>query len=306
MTQEQKSIAEAPNLTEALYEFFKYNSGDTKKIQEPYIKYFKGCNKILDIACGRGEFLELLSENGLSGVGIDLNQKLSEKLENKGLNCICNDVFTYLDKSNENSFDGIFSSHFVEHLESEQIVKLFELCSKVLKPNGVLIITTPNVGSLPMHLDYFHRDFSHNKFYHPKIIEFFLVYSGFSVIESGTNENFWFKSPIGALAPSSPLNSLSYDNSNLVVQSNHIRSNNPLVFIKNKISYLFINYILCKQFNKINEIVNGQSDKITKLNILIKKQSEIIEKNNQNITEINSCINNLYPPSEVYVIARKR
>lgn len=361
MNKEQKSITKASNLTTALYEFFKYDPEATKKIQEPYIKYFKGCTKILDIACGRGEFLELLSENGIPGVGIELDQKMSEDLNNKGLDCICDDVFNYLKKSSDNSFDGIFTSHFIEHLEPEKIVELLELCNKVLKPNSILIITTPNVGSLPMHLDYFHRDFSHMKFYHPKIIEFFLEYSGFSIIESGTNEKFWFSSPIndsninnfkiikpeiehvkivGTVVESVRLNNpIEYVNLNSDFKKiRYNKKENPFIFLKRKISDLLIEYVLQPHFNEINKILNNKIDDINKMindqnsnfnmqvdiikkqNIAIKQHAEFIEiyrdifknhaeiseKQTQVIKDIVSWVDHFYPPSEVYVIARKR
>ncbi len=271
------------NLSHSLYEYFNYDPTATKNIQKGYIRFFKNCTNVLDIACGRGEFLELLSENGIPCVGIEMDEKICKKINNRGLNCICDDIFNYLRNSEIESFDGIFTSHFIEHLEPEKVSELLELSYKVLKPNGIIVITTPNVASLPMQLDYFHRDFTHIKFYHPKIIEFFVENSGFSVKESDINENFWFKS---SLIDSSVNNSI--DQYNLKNEFKKIRykfTRNPLIILKRKISDILINYFLEPQLNEIEKIINKQANAINK------------------ITEWSY---GLYPPSEVYVVARKK
>ncbi len=302
--------AKTSNMSHSLYNYFKYDPTATKNIQKVYVKFFKGSSRVLDIACGRGEFLELLSENRIPAVGIELDQELSKNLNSRSLCCICDDIFNYLKNSEDNSFDGIFSSHFIEHLEPKSIVELLELCFKVLKSNSVIVITTPNVASLPMHLDHFYRDFTHIKFYHPKIIEFFLQYSGFSIIESGTNENFWFRSPICTLSGTDqefiesipeivryPMKYINLNDEFKKIKYNITK--NPFIFLKRKITDILTNYFLDPQFNEINKFMNHQ---ISNFNL----QAEMFEKQALAIREINSWVASLYPPSEVYVVAKKR
>jgi len=277
------------DLSHSLYEYFKYDPLATKNIQKGYIKFFKDCKEILDIACGRGEFLELLLENGIHGTGIEMDEQRVENLKTRGFDCVCDDIFHYLNISKKNSFDGVFTSHLIEHLEPDKVIDLLELSFTIMKPGGRLIITTPNVGSLPMHLDYFHRDFTHIKFYHPKIIEFFLEKSGFTIIESGTNENFWFKSPISIL-PESHINYINLNNE--FNKMKYKQTTNPFIFLKRKISDMMTRYILHPQFEDVNRIIN--------------KQADIIKKQDTAIRNIAIWAAFLYPPSEVYVVARKR
>ncbi|MCG2737629.1 MAG: class I SAM-dependent methyltransferase [Candidatus Methanoperedenaceae archaeon] len=324
------------DLSHSLYEYFKYDPLATKNIQKGYIKFFKDGTKVLDIACGRGEFLELLSENGIHGTGIEMDQKIVENLKTRGFDCVCDDIFHYLNTSKENSFDGIFTSHFIEHLEPEKVVELLEMSCKILKPDGILVITTPNVGSLPMHLDYFHRDFTHIKFYHPKIIEFFLEQSGFKVMESGANENFWFRSPISILPIDNQktieyiaepaIKTLRYINLNDEFNKiSYTRTINPFIFLQRKVSGLMTKYVLNPQFNEISKIINNQisdinkiiNNQISDINKIINNQisdinkinaiqNEKIEKQVKSIIEIAKWADCLHPPSEVYVAARKK
>lgn len=299
------------NLGNSLYEYFNYDFSATKKIQEPYIKFFEKCEKVLDIACGRGEFLELLSESGIRGIGIDKNENTCNDIKKRGLDCICDDIFDYLGKLDHNSVDGIFTSHFIEHLELVDIIKLFDLSSKILKPNGIMIITTPNVGSLPMQLDFFYRDFSHIKFCHPDIIKFFAQYSNFSVIDSGTNEKFWFRSPIAQLPNKSELVCGAIDNThplghiNISDEFNKIKyeeTKNPAILLKRKLGELLTNYVIGAQINKISEMMDTR---ISYLNEQVSYFNERTCHTEKSVREIVAWVDSVHPPSEVYVVVQK-
>lgn len=175
------------DLIHEMYEYFKYDPEATKEIHRFYVKFFKDCRQVLDVACGRGEFLELLAEEGAQAIGVDSDAELCEERKKLGLNIVCADAFDYLAQAEEASFDGIFISHFVEHLSYEEIASLFKLCQKVLGDRGKIVAVVPNVSSIGHHLDWFYRDVSHAGFRHPKIIEFLMSRAGLSVVESGEN-----------------------------------------------------------------------------------------------------------------------
>ena len=170
-----------------LYKFTGYLDNEYKRVQRPYVEYFKGCENVLDLGTGKGTFLELLSEQNIKGTGVEGDPRLSKLVQEKQLSIIQSDVFEYLKKCKESSYDGIFTSHFIEHLPYEKILELFRLSYKILEPGGRILVVTPNVKSVGLHLGSFYRDFTHITFCHPDVIEFLLTYTGFCVTKIGEN-----------------------------------------------------------------------------------------------------------------------
>ncbi len=159
----------------------------TKDIQTDYAAFFDGCDNVLDIPCGHGEFLEILKKQGTNGKGVDLDPELCREDEKKGLDVVCGDAFDYLDGVSPGTLDGVFSSHFMEHITYDQICAFIEKCAVALAKDGRIVIVTPNVHSLSLHLDWFHRDTDHRGWVHPEFLESILTQSGFKVKESKGN-----------------------------------------------------------------------------------------------------------------------
>ena len=106
--------------------------------QDPfYVKYLKG-KKVLDIACGRGEFL---MRDPLNYVGIDLDQKLIAICRNKGLKAFSMDALEL--NFSDKSFDAVHAAQIIEHFTPADAVAFLAEISRVLKPDGVVFITTP-------------------------------------------------------------------------------------------------------------------------------------------------------------------
>ncbi len=141
-----------------------------RMLQRPRIEYFKGCKKVLDLACGSGIFLELLKENGIEASGVDRDEEIVKKAVKKGLKVQKGDLFDYLQRVKE-KYDGIFCSHLLEHLPFEQVVRLIELVTEKLNQGGVFVIVMPNPGSIRLHLFGFWRDPEHIRFYSGDLIE---------------------------------------------------------------------------------------------------------------------------------------
>ncbi len=118
---------------------------------------------ILDVGCGRGEWLELLRNSGYIGKGLDINRVMLEQCRTRGLEVIEADVIAYLRSLPDASLGAVTGFHIIEHLPFETLVKLFDETLRVLKPNGLIIFETPNpenviVGSHTFYIDPTHRN----------------------------------------------------------------------------------------------------------------------------------------------------
>ncbi len=117
---------------------------------------------VLDVGCGRGEWLELLQEEGLLGQGVDINRVLVEQCRQRGFEVTESDALSYLRKLPERSIGAITGFHIIEHLPFDDLIKLLDETTRVLKAGGVAIFETPNpqnvmVGSCNFYLDPTHR-----------------------------------------------------------------------------------------------------------------------------------------------------
>ena len=163
-------------------ERFRGTREDIKGRQLKFLEYSQGCNNVLDIGCGRGEFLEILKENGINAKGIDTNEDMVIYCQSKGLNVEKADAIEYLDNVEDKSLDSIFLDQVVEHLESKYMIKLLELCYKKLKFGYYIVIETVNPLSLTSFAN-FYIDLTHKKPLHPETLKFMLESIGFRDVE---------------------------------------------------------------------------------------------------------------------------
>lgn len=119
---------------------------------------------MLDLGCGRGEFLELLQERGYSGQGVEVGAKLVSICQEKGLEVVRDNAINFLKKKSDESWNGIFIGHLVEHLGYEDAFDLLSLAAKKLSPGGCLVVVTPNPNFLP-GIGEFWSDMTHRRPY---------------------------------------------------------------------------------------------------------------------------------------------
>jgi O-antigen chain-terminating methyltransferase len=148
-----------------------------------YIPSFEGCQSVLDIGCGRGEFLEIMREASIPAVGIDLNQESVAICRLKGLEAETADLFAYLAGLPEESLDGIFCAQVVEHLPPERLPEMIQLCSSRLMRNGVIAIETPNPECLAIFATHFYLDPTHARPVPHPLLAFYLEEFGVGVVE---------------------------------------------------------------------------------------------------------------------------
>lgn len=135
--------------------------------------------EVLDLGCGRGEWLELLLENGFKAVGVDLDEKMLRESEKIGLNVSCKNAIEYLISLPQNSQVIISAMHFVEHISFSELQKLVKSALFALKPGGLLIMETPNPENIVVGSSSFYLDPTHNRPIHPNLLSFMPEYYGF-------------------------------------------------------------------------------------------------------------------------------
>jgi 2-polyprenyl-3-methyl-5-hydroxy-6-metoxy-1,4-benzoquinol methylase len=151
--------------------------------QQFYRPYFEGCKNVLDIGCGRGEFLIMMRDAGIPARGIELSPESVAACKLQGLAAEIADAFPYLAALPEGSLDGIFCSQVVEHLPPERLPELIRLCASRLASGGVIAIETPNPECLAIFATHFYLDPTHTRpVPHPLLI-FYLEEFGVGNIE---------------------------------------------------------------------------------------------------------------------------
>ena len=138
---------------------------------------------MLDIGCGRGEFLEMMREAGVPARGIDLARNPWPLCRHKGLEAEVADLFPYLADLPEASLDGIFCSQVVEHLPPERLPEMIRLCASRLERNGVIAIETPNPECLAIFATHFYLDPTHTRPVPHPLLAFYMEEFGVGNIE---------------------------------------------------------------------------------------------------------------------------
>ena len=161
---------EQDHLLDALYASFEDQfRGSCEEISRrlqvylPFLKEAKITGDVLDIGCGRGEWLELLRSEGIEARGVDRNRVFIEMCRGAGLEVVEQDALTYVRSQPDESLSAITAIHFVEHVPFEMLIAILDEIRRILKPGGLLIAETPNpenfmVGSCNFYADPTHRN----------------------------------------------------------------------------------------------------------------------------------------------------
>ncbi len=160
---------------------------EIKQRQSVYLPYFQESvtaeAPLLDIGCGRGEFLEAAREADLPARGVDLNPEMVAFCRKQGLEVAEGDAVAYLRDLPDASLGGILAAQLIEHLELDQLTELVSLCSAKLKPGGVFIAETVNPQCLTTFSGAFYLDLTHIKPIHPEAARFLLRWAGLGQVE---------------------------------------------------------------------------------------------------------------------------
>jgi SAM-dependent methyltransferase len=184
-------LSEGNHFLDSLYVAFEDRyRGNREAIQEslniylPYVEKVavQGSTKlrVLDVACGRGEWLELLRAHGYPARGVDVNRVALQRCEELGLDAVEEDALEFLRKQPKNTFSAVTCFHYVEHVDYPSLIVLLDECLRVLIPGGLAIFETPNIRNILVSAGDFYRDPTHRNPVFPETLEFIGEFRGFA------------------------------------------------------------------------------------------------------------------------------
>jgi O-antigen chain-terminating methyltransferase len=137
-----------------------------------------GAGGVLDIGCGRGEWLRLLATEGIEGEGVDLSPMMADHCQADGLSVQAGDAVALLSNRAADSLTAITGFHIIEHLPFSQLYRLVQETARVLRPGGVCIFETPNPENLLVGSHTFYHDPTHSNPLTPTAMRFLAEYHG--------------------------------------------------------------------------------------------------------------------------------
>jgi len=155
---------------------------DIRDRQQRYVADFADAAPVLDVGCGRGEFLSLLGEAGIEAMGVDQDADMVESCRSEGLVVEQGDALAYLERLEDGSLGGVFAAQVVEHLPPAPLLRLLELVRAKLRPGGVLVAETMNPLSLVALKNYF-ADLTHAQPLVPETLAMLARQAGFRSTE---------------------------------------------------------------------------------------------------------------------------
>jgi len=153
----------------SIYEFCQRDHPLLMNMQRADVRHFEGSTRVVDLACGVGIFLDCLRQHGISAEGVERDPRVAQYARGMGLKVATDDALNYLENT-ANGIDGIYCSHFVEHLPVADVQRVLLLMAQRIASGGVLVLVFPDPESIRSQLLGFWRDPEHVRFYHPELI----------------------------------------------------------------------------------------------------------------------------------------
>jgi O-antigen chain-terminating methyltransferase len=159
---------------------FRGHPDDIRAKQRLYIEHLRKSPvdfkkfAVVDIGCGRGEWIEELATEGIRAFGVDSNISMCKEAEARGQKVIIGNGIDYLRELPDASLGGVTAFHVVEHLSINDMIDFLYEAHRVLVPDGILIIETPNPENLNVGSCNFYVDPTHVRPIPPVTLSFFL------------------------------------------------------------------------------------------------------------------------------------
>jgi SAM-dependent methyltransferase len=173
-------------------EQFRGSVDEVRRRLADYVDDFVGASDVIDLGCGRGEFLSLLRERGIAARGVDASSSMVAACIAAGVDATQADAIQFLSAMPDASVGGIFSAQMVEHLESGDLLRLLEAAVAKLKPGAKIVIETINPACWAAFFEGYLRDPTHVRPIHPDTLRLLLQTSGFHRVDVR------FRAPVAA------------------------------------------------------------------------------------------------------------
>jgi SAM-dependent methyltransferase len=138
---------------------------------------------VVDVGCGRGEWLSFVRDRGKSAIGVDANRVMTDSCMKDGLNARCVDALTFLRSLPTGSVGAVTGFHIIEHLPFDYLYAVVQECHRVLAEGGSVLFETPNPENVLVGSHTFYHDFTHRNPVTPTAISFLLKHHGFGNID---------------------------------------------------------------------------------------------------------------------------
>jgi len=162
---------------------FRGSESDIGKRLAGYLPLFEGASDVLDLGCGRGEFLAALGDHGISGRGLDINHEMVELCRSRGLTVDEGDALAHLESLADGSLGGLFAAQVVEHFQPGYLMRLLDVAFHALRPGSRIVLETLNPACWSAFFDSYIRDVTHAWPLHPDTLSFLVTAAGFQRIE---------------------------------------------------------------------------------------------------------------------------
>lgn len=163
---------------------FEGTSSVIQNMRKRWVGLFQPSERVLEIGCGEGIFLELLKERGIESEGVDIDPEKVSSGQKRGLTIHCGRAEEFL-RGKQQTFDGIMMSHIIEHLPANVLIELLTECYSALKPGGRLIIISPNISNPAVQANFW-LDITHVRPYPHQLMIKVLESMGLMIAETGT------------------------------------------------------------------------------------------------------------------------
>ena len=176
------------SLESSYYAHMGFDPAHARKVRAHYVPLLAGSAPVLELGCGRGEFLALLAEQGVSTLGVDSDEGMVAEARRAGLDVELADAVGYVGRDpRPGPFGGVFCAHLLEHLVPEDALRLLTGVGELLVPGGLVVVVVPNPACYAVLTHDFWRDPTHVRFYDLPLVEFLCAQAGLVVEASGPN-----------------------------------------------------------------------------------------------------------------------
>jgi 2-polyprenyl-3-methyl-5-hydroxy-6-metoxy-1,4-benzoquinol methylase len=159
------------------------SSEEIRNRQSGYIKLLENVpsgKSVVDLGCGRGEFLELLSESGIDSLGVDSSAVAVAECQEKGFEAKKMDLLDYLSSCEDESLRAVVSFQVLEHLSFPSLIQVLAESFRALMPGGIFLGETPNGANLAVGGSTFWLDHTHVRPLHPELLKHLAEFYGFT------------------------------------------------------------------------------------------------------------------------------